>query len=80
MKIVTVKLNDDMAVRLTTAAHERGTTRSEVIRLALAAYLEDSKASSKPPSFLDLAWDLCGSVDGPEDLSTNKKYMEGFGR
>ena len=29
----------------------------------------------------DLAKDLCGSVKGaPRDLSTNRKYLEGFGR
>ncbi|MBW4659339.1 MAG: DUF2281 domain-containing protein [Drouetiella hepatica Uher 2000/2452] len=34
----------------------------------------------KPISVLELAGDLIGSLQGgPSDLSTNKKYMEGFG-
>ncbi len=33
-----------------------------------------------PGSALELAGDLVGSVEGPGDLSTNPKYMEGFGR
>ena len=34
----------------------------------------------KPISVLELAGDLIGSLQGgPPDLSTNKKYMEGFG-
>lgn len=31
------------------------------------------------PSAFDLASDLAGCLDGPADLSTNPKYMEGFG-
>ena len=32
------------------------------------------------PSFLELAGELIGSLDGlPPDLSTNPRYMEGFG-
>ena len=30
-------------------------------------------------SAYDLAKDVIGSLDGPEDLSTNPKYMKGFG-
>jgi Protein of unknown function (DUF2281) len=34
-----------------------------------------------PPgvSALTAAQEFAGCVEGPEDLSTNKKYMEGFG-
>ena len=36
---------------------------------------------NKPMSALELAGDLVGCLDGgPSDLSTNKAYMEGFGR
>ena len=33
-----------------------------------------------PGSFLDGIEDLIGSVEGPTDLSTNPKYLEGLGR
>lgn len=33
-----------------------------------------------PGSALELAGDLVGSVEGPRDLSTNPKYLEGFGQ
>ncbi|HEY9629418.1 MAG TPA: DUF2281 domain-containing protein [Coleofasciculaceae cyanobacterium] len=34
----------------------------------------------RPMSALELAGDLVGSLQGgPSDLSTNQKYMEGFG-
>jgi hypothetical protein len=35
---------------------------------------------SEPESFLTLAGKYIGCVEGPEDLSTNKKYFEGFGK
>jgi hypothetical protein len=34
----------------------------------------------RPPTATELAGDLVGCVEGPGDLSTNPKYMEGFGR
>jgi hypothetical protein len=30
-------------------------------------------------SFLELAKEFCGCVEGPEDLSTNPEYMEDYG-
>ena len=35
--------------------------------------------SIRPGSLLDRARDIVGSYDGSPDLSTNPKYMEGFG-
>lgn len=38
--------------------------------------------SQKPPakSVLDLAGDLVGCVDGPPDLATNPKHLDGYGQ
>jgi predicted DNA-binding antitoxin AbrB/MazE fold protein len=33
-----------------------------------------------PGSFLEKARGLAGSIEGPGDLSFNKKYLEGYGR
>ena len=30
-------------------------------------------------SFMDEASDLCGSLEGPKDLSTGADHMEGYG-
>ncbi|WP_250122469.1 DUF2281 domain-containing protein [Chroococcidiopsis sp. CCMEE 29] len=39
-----------------------------------------AKSSWQPGiSALEAAGDLVGSVEGPEDLSTNAEYMQGFG-
>jgi hypothetical protein len=39
-----------------------------------------SSAVQTPQSFLEVAGDLIGCLDGPGDLSTNPKYFESFGR
>lgn len=36
--------------------------------------------STAPISAFDAAGDLIGCVEGPDDLSTNKEYMKGFGQ
>jgi hypothetical protein len=37
-------------------------------------------AEEEPISFLEAAKDFIGSLEGPEDLSTNKDYMKGYGQ
>jgi len=38
------------------------------------------KVEKEPISFLEAAKDFVGSLEGPEDLSTNKDYMKGYGQ
>jgi hypothetical protein len=38
------------------------------------------KMEKEPISFLEAAKDFVGSLEGPEDLSTNKDYMKGYGQ
>jgi len=38
------------------------------------------KVEKEPISFLEAAKDFIGSQEGPEDLSTNKDYMKGYGQ
>jgi hypothetical protein len=84
MKSVARKLNlqlePEMEKRLAEAVDATGQTKEEIVQAALAAYLPSGK---QPASCLELARQLgvlgC-SKDGPKDLSTNKRHMEGFGR
>jgi hypothetical protein len=39
-----------------------------------------SSVVQTPQSFLEVAGDLIGCLDGPGGLSTNPKYFAGFGR
>ena len=40
---------------------------------------KSSAENEDGPSFFDLARPYLGLAEGPSDLSTNKKYFEGFG-
>ncbi len=74
MRTVSFKLPPDLDDRLSRLAEARRTSRSALVREAL---------SSLPPedgrSVTALAGDLIGSLDGPEDLSTNERHLDGYG-
>ncbi len=75
MKMLSLKLPPSLSVRLARAAKKRGQSKSEVVRAALEQFLE----AERPMSALELAGDLVGCGEGPGDLSTNPRHMEGFG-
>ena len=79
MVTVTVKLPPALASQLTAAARKKRVSKSEVIRESLQKTLATGKERSRP-TVGDLVGHLAGKLKGaPPDLSTNKKYMEGFG-
>ena len=78
-------LNAEQKGRLARLAEETGKPWDEVLGEALAAFrpLSASAEERRQESFYDVARRLgfIGSLDGgPPDLSTNPKYMEGFGK
>lgn len=75
MRMLSLKLPRTLSVRLERAAKQRGQSKSEVVRAALEQFLK----RERPISALELAGDVVGRGNGPGDLSTNSKYMEGFG-
>ena len=82
METLSIQLPDGLVARIAEAAERGQTDRDVIVRLALEAYLATATApsvSAKPASFLELAGDLIGCLEGPGDLSYNPKYMEGFG-
>ena len=79
MKSVSFKLTDSLHRRLTKAAKDRRIHQSQILRNALEAYLIEPHAG-KRLTMRDLVGDLIGKFEGPSDLSTNPKYMEGFGK
>ena len=78
MKTLCLKLPPELDAQLTHTAQRNHTSKSKVVRKALEAYLNNCEQASKG-SFLDLAEDLVGCVEGPDDLSGNPDYMTGFG-
>lgn len=75
MRTISLKLTEELEVRLALLAKQRRTSRSEVIRAALEAF-----EPLRVTSFAAAAADLVGSVEGPRDLSTSKRHLEGYGR
>jgi len=79
MKTLSLKIPEALDSKLEAAVHQRGGTKSALIRQALEAFFrEEGKLGGG--SVLDLASDLAGSLEGPSDLSCNEKHMEGYGR
>ena len=80
MSTIRVELPVHLVARATAAARRQRISRSVFICRALKAYL--STEPTRPSGHaIDLVRDLAGSVrSGPRDISTNPKYLEGFGR
>ncbi len=78
MKTLSLKLPDELDIRVGVIAKQRGSSKSEVVRSALEAYLA-GEAVPVSGSALDLAGDLVGALDGPAALSYHQKHMRGYG-
>ncbi len=79
MKTISVKIPEELDLKLTAVAAKRCETKSALIRTALDHLVKSSEAIT-PNSCLDLAKDLIGSVEGPSDLSHDNKHLKGYGR
>jgi predicted transcriptional regulator len=79
-KRLSVRLSDVAQKQLVEIVKATGMTESEVVRKAIAEYWDKLDLG---PSAYDVAMKagLIGCVEGgPDDLSVNPIYMEGFGR
>lgn len=74
-----MKIPDQLDARLERMAQDRGTSKSDLVRRALEAHLDDLEGPG-PASVGRLAADLVGCVEGPADLSTSPRHLEDFGR
>ena len=80
MNTLSLNLPEQLDAQLAEAAEKRGTSKVELIYEAVKEYLS-LRQPPPPDSFAALAAKFIGCVDdGPPDLSTNPKYMEGFGK
>ena len=80
MKTISLKLPEGLHAKLEQAAKQEKQSKSDVVRAALEQFLNGQRKSKNFVSALELAGDLVGCCEGPGDLSTNPKYMEGFGK
>ena len=77
MHTISIRLSDDLYQRVNAATLKRGIKKSTLIRQMLQRFLDETTTTSN--TFLDLAQDLCGVVNGPKDLAVHPKHMEGYG-
>ena len=76
MKLLTIKIPGALDARLASLAKRRKATKSAVVREAIEEICRD-EGKNVAGSCLEIARDLAGCVEGPKDLSSNKKYFKG---
>jgi predicted DNA-binding protein len=79
MKTISLKVPEVLDAKLCAVAKDLGKPKSEIMRAALERFLSETP-EPESTSFLALANDLIGIVDGPEDLATNHEHLEDYGR
>jgi len=76
MVTISLKVSENLSRQLEQEAKQSSRSKSEVIREALKEKFESKK---KKRTMGDALRECGGFFEGPEDLSTNPKFMEGFG-
>ena len=79
MKTISLKLPEVLRAKLDHAAKQQGKTKSDIVRTALEEFF-NGRRKPRAMTVAELAGDLLGSAEGPSDLATNAKYLEGYGR
>lgn len=79
MRVITIKLPDGLAARVSASVRKRGVSTSQLVREALEERL-DREGGHRAGSCLELARDLHGSLAGAVDLSSNPGHLKGYGR
>jgi hypothetical protein len=72
---LTVRLDESVAEQLADEARRTKRSKGQIVREALADYLRRSR-----PSALQAARKYVGCMNGPADLSTNKKHLADLGK
>jgi Ribbon-helix-helix protein, copG family. len=79
METMTFKCPEKLAKWLQGESKHRKIAKSDLIRQAIEFFLLQ-KGSTTHASLYSLSKDLCGSLQGPEDLSENPAYLDGYGQ
>jgi hypothetical protein len=80
MVTITCKIPEDLNERLEAEASRKMLSKSALVREALERSLKRPAQGPRQTAF-DRVKDLAGIIkDGPADMSTNPKYMDGFGQ
>lgn len=75
-----MKLTPEEKGKIRSLAKRWGVSQKQVVLELIEKEVEKEPIKAKSGSLLDLNKDLYGVGAGPGDVSTNPKYMEGFGK
>ena len=77
---ITIRVPKNLGNRLHGRSKTSGKTPSDIVRMALETYLDAGTGGASAFDAAEAAG-LIGCVRGlPKDLSTNRRYFEGFGK
>jgi len=77
---ITVRVPESLTSRLRSRSRAKGATESELVREALESYLGKTKEGSSAYVLAEAAGIIGTARRLPKDLSTNPRYMKGFGK
>lgn len=75
-----MKLTPDQKEKIKMLARRLGVSQKQVILDLVEQQASQLPDTAPEDSFLKGLEHLCGAVNGPVDLSTNQKHMDGFGQ
>lgn len=75
-----MKVTPEQKRKIKRLAEREGTSAKEAVLRLVEQALAEEAISAPSGSFLSGIEGIIGSVEGPVDLASNSKYMEGFGR
>lgn len=78
METITFKCPEKLVNKLKSESKRRKIPKSDLIRKALEFYLSQTGLVAQV-SVYSMSKDLCGAVNGSEDLSANSSHLEGYG-
>lgn len=78
MKAISIKLPSPMFEDLARRAQQLSASQSDIVRTALAAYLDQEQAPSHSAAQMASRW--VGIGEGAKDLASNPKHLKGFGQ
>lgn len=75
-----MKLTPEEKDKIRSLAKRRGVSQKQAVLDLVEKEVEQEPIEAQSGSLLDLNRDLFGCGSGPGDVSTNPKYLDGFGK
>jgi len=74
-----MKLTPEEKAKIKFLAEQKGVSQKEAVMSLVNEEVQEYKIEPKPGSLLEKMQKYIGVFEGPGDLSTNPKYLEGLG-